>query len=171
MYSTEMIDDSWIMKRKYNGLQEQEHIEYHEIDYYWNKVLSIIVVNGHPKYPTFIDGNILTEERSLLSEKSINGLRTISDGVQFLGSGSVHKVPTNIDMLRAVQKSASLYKEEAMKMQALALVQQQENEQLQHMETEKRKLSEKEQEQMLKYKKLQSEHKIAQLLLDEGNQR
>ncbi|CAF2834584.1 unnamed protein product [Rotaria sp. Silwood2] len=193
MYSTDMIDDSWIIKRKYKGLQEQEHIEYHEIDYYWNKVLSIVVVNGHPKYPTLsklvknilimshgnadvergfsINGNILTEERSLLSEKSINGLRTISDGVQFLGSGSVHKVPTNIDMLRAVQKSAALYKEEAMKMKALALAQQQENEQLQHMETEKRKLSEQEQEQMLKYKKLQSEHKIAQLLLDEGNQR
>ncbi|CAF1504927.1 unnamed protein product [Rotaria sordida] len=76
-------------------------------------------------------------------------------------------------MLRAVQQSTALYKEEAMKMKALAMAQQEENEQLQQMETEKKKLSEQEQEQelMLKYKKLQSEHKTAQLLLDEGNQR
>ncbi|CAF1547278.1 unnamed protein product, partial [Rotaria sordida] len=80
-------------------------------------------------------------------------------------------VPTNIDILRAVQQSAALYKEEAMKMKALAMAQQEENEQLQQMETEKKKLSEQEQELMLKYKKLQSEHKTTQLLLDEGNQR
>ncbi|CAF1504914.1 unnamed protein product [Rotaria sordida] len=74
-------------------------------------------------------------------------------------------------MLRAVQQSAALYKEEAMKMKALAMAQQEENEHLQQMETEKKKLSEQEQELMLQYKKLQSEHKTAQLLLDEGNQR
>ncbi len=38
------------------------------------------------------NGNILTEERTLLSEKSINGLRTTYDTVEYLVYGSVHKV-------------------------------------------------------------------------------
>ena len=80
-------------------------------------------------------------------------------------------MPTNIEMLRAVQKSASLYKEEALKMKALLAVQPQENEQRDNIEKEKKKLSEQEHELMLTYKKLQSEQKTAQLLLEEGNQR
>jgi hypothetical protein len=80
-------------------------------------------------------------------------------------------MPTSIEMLRAVQKSASLYKEEVLKMKALLAVQQQENEQRDNIEKEKKKLSEQEHELMLAYKKLQSEQKTAQLLLEEGNQR
>ena len=74
-------------------------------------------------------------------------------------------------MLRAVQKSASLYKDEVSKMKAAAASQQKENELLQTREIEKNKLSDQEQELMLKYKKLQSEHETAQSLMDEGNQR
>lgn len=74
-------------------------------------------------------------------------------------------------MIRAVQKSAALYKEEALKMKALAEAQQQENERRKEIESEKRKLSEEEQELMSKYKKLQSDQKTAQLLLEEANQR
>ncbi|CAF3357733.1 unnamed protein product [Rotaria sp. Silwood2] len=191
MYSIEVIDDSWIIKRKYNGLDGQEYIEHHEVDYYWNKVLSIVQINGYPKYPILsklvkniliishgnadvergfsANANILTEDRTLLSEKSINGLRAIYDGVELLGCGSVHKVGT--DMIRAVQKSAASYKEELLKMKALAASQQKESEILQTAELEKKKLIEEEQELMIKYKKLQSEHKTAQLLIDEGNQR
>jgi hypothetical protein len=80
-------------------------------------------------------------------------------------------MPTSIEMLRAVQRSASLYKEEALKMKALLAVQQQENEQRDNIENGKKKLSEQEQDLMLTYKKLQSEQKTAQLLLEEGNQR
>ncbi|CAF3817300.1 unnamed protein product [Rotaria sp. Silwood1] len=190
MYSMEAIDDSWITKRKYNGLDGQEHIEYHEIDYYWNKVLSIVRFNGYSKYSTLAklvknvlivshgkadvergfstNGNILTQERTLLSDKSINGLRAIYDDVDYLGYRSM---PISIDILRAVQKLSALYKEEASRMKALAATQQQENEQFQKIEVEKKKLLEQEQELMLKYKRLQLEHKTAQLLLDEGNQR
>ncbi|CAF4405349.1 unnamed protein product, partial [Rotaria sordida] len=42
MYSLEIIDNSWIIKRKYNDFEGKEHIEYHEIDYYWNKVFSMV---------------------------------------------------------------------------------------------------------------------------------
>jgi hypothetical protein len=78
---------------------------------------------------------------------------------------------TGIDMLRAVQKSAALHKEEALKRKALAESQQQENEERKKLEIEKKKLSEQEQELMSKYKKLQSEQKTAQLLLEEGTDR
>lgn len=118
MYSLETIDDSWVIKRKFNDFEGTERIEYHEIDYYWNKVLSIVQNNGYPKYPTLsklikniliishgnsdvergfsINNNLLTEERTLLSEKSINGLRGIVDAVDFFGNGLVHKVTINI---------------------------------------------------------------------------
>lgn len=114
MYSIETVDDSWIIKKKYDDSQGQEHIECQEIDYYWNKIFSIVRNNGYSKYPILsklirnvliishgnadvergfsTNGNILTEERTLLSEKSINGLRMTYDAVQYLGLGSVHKV-------------------------------------------------------------------------------
>ncbi|CAF2101817.1 unnamed protein product [Rotaria magnacalcarata] len=193
MYSIETIDDSWIIKRKYNGLDGQEYIEHHEVDFYWNKVLSIVQINGYPKYPILsklvkniliishgnadvergfsANTNVLTKDRTLLSEKSINGLRAIYDGVEFLGAGSVHKVQVSTDMIRAVQKSAASYKEELLKMKALTASQQKESELLQPAELEKKKLIEEEQELMIKYKKLQSKHKTAELLIDEGNQR
>jgi len=114
MYSIETIDDSWIVKKKHHDLEGKEYIEYHDIDYYWSKIFSIVRSNGYAKYPTLAklikniliishgnadvergfstNGNILTEDRTLLSEKSINGLRTTYDAVQCLGHGSAHKV-------------------------------------------------------------------------------
>ncbi|CAF4565558.1 unnamed protein product, partial [Rotaria magnacalcarata] len=133
-------------------------------------VLSIVQCDGYPKYPTLsklvknilirshgnndvecdfsINCHLLTEERTLLSEKSINGLRGIFDAVDFFGDGAGHKVTVDIivevvqwrlnslfymlistNMLHAFQKSASLYKEELSKMKAVAATQEQESEQ------------------------------------------
>ncbi|CAF0847693.1 unnamed protein product [Adineta steineri] len=144
MYSIEAIDDSWIIKRKHID------VEYHEINFYWNNVLSIFRSSEHPKYPTLsklikniliishgdadvergfsINQNILTEDRTLLSEKSINGLRTTYDVVEFLGFEPVHKMPTNVDMFHAVQKSTALYKEEVLKMRIFIIAQQKRSE-------------------------------------------
>jgi len=58
-----------------------------------------------------------------------------------------------------------------LKIKALIVAQQQENEQREKMGIEKKKLSEQENDLMLKYKKLRSDQKTAQLLLEEGNQR
>ncbi|CAF1279750.1 unnamed protein product [Adineta ricciae] len=193
LYSIETIDDSWVVKRKYNDVDGKEHIEYHEIDFYWDKILSIVRHNGCSKYPTLsklikniliishgnadvergfsINGNILTEDRTLLSEKSINGLRATYDAKSFSGNGSVHKVPINIEMLRAVQKSAASYKDELLKNKTIVAAQEQVNKQREKTEIEKKKLLEQENELMSKYKKLQTEQKTAQLLLEEGNQR
>ncbi len=103
MYSIEAIDVSWIIKQKYNDSERNEHIQYQDIDYFWNKVLSIVRSAEHSKYPTLskliksiliishgnadvergfsINGNILTEESTLLSEESICCY------VDFLGNG------------------------------------------------------------------------------------
>ncbi|CAF0943836.1 unnamed protein product [Rotaria sordida] len=106
MYSLEIIDNSWIIKRKYNDFEGKEHIEYHEIDYYWNKnILIISHGNSDVERDFSINSNLLTEERTLLSEKSINGLRGIFDIVDFFGDGSVHK-------LQSEQKAAQMLLEE-----------------------------------------------------------
>lgn len=76
-----------------------------------------------------------------------------------------------MDMLRAVQKSASLYKEEMLKAKAIAARAQQEIDQHEKVEVEKKELFEQEKELMVKHKKLQSEQRMAQMLLEEANQR
>lgn len=76
-----------------------------------------------------------------------------------------------MDMLRAVQKSSSLYKEEMSKVKAMFVVSQQEKDHHEKLEVEKKKLLEQEKELMLKYKTLQSEQKTARMLLEEANQR
>jgi hypothetical protein len=97
LYSIELVDQSWIIKDKYTDSNGNDHIKYHSIDYYWNMVFLIRTTNGTPKYPTLaklvknvliiahgnadvergfsINSNIITENRALLSEPSINGLR------------------------------------------------------------------------------------------------
>lgn len=42
LYSIETIDESWIIKDKYTDSNGNHHIKYHPIDFYWNKVFSIL---------------------------------------------------------------------------------------------------------------------------------
>jgi hypothetical protein len=114
LYSVEIVDESWIIKEKYTDSNGNDHITYHRIDYYWNKIFSILTNNGTPKYPTLanlvknvliithgnadvergfsINSNIITENRASLSETSVNGLRLVYDGIKHFGSGLPHKV-------------------------------------------------------------------------------
>jgi hypothetical protein len=114
LYSVEVIDRLWFIKDEYVDSNGNNHIKYHPIDDYWNKIFSILTNNGVPKYPTLaklvknvliishgnadvercfsINSNIITENRSSLSESSINALRVVYDGVKFFVSGSAHKV-------------------------------------------------------------------------------
>ncbi|CAF4661877.1 unnamed protein product [Rotaria sp. Silwood2] len=95
------------------GDSGSECITYHRIDYYWNTILGITTADGRPKYPTLgklikniliiphgkadiergfsINENMVPQNRSLLSDTSINGLRSTYDGVKFTGNGSSHK--------------------------------------------------------------------------------
>jgi hypothetical protein len=113
-YSFETIDEKWIIKRQEQGSDGDEHIIYHRIDYYWNNVLAIAATDGRPKYPTLsklikniliishgnadvergfsINENIVAPNRALLSELSINGLRSTYDAVKSVGGGSIDKV-------------------------------------------------------------------------------
>ncbi|CAF4273778.1 unnamed protein product [Rotaria sp. Silwood2] len=114
LYSVELVDRSWYIKDEYVDSNGNNQIKYHSIDYYWNNVFSILTKNGISKYPTLtkliknvliithgnadvergfsINSNILTENRSSLSESSINGLRLVYDAVKVFGNESAHKV-------------------------------------------------------------------------------
>lgn len=113
-YSFETIDEKWIIKKQEIDSDGNERIIYHRIDYYWNNVLSITTTDGQPKYPTLskliknvliiphgnadvergfsINENIVVQNRSLLSDVSINGLRTAHDAVKSIGNDCVQKV-------------------------------------------------------------------------------
>ncbi|CAM4988142.1 unnamed protein product [Rotaria socialis] len=52
MYAAETIDQSWYIKNKYHDSDGNNHTEYQQIDYYWNKTLSLTTSFGLPKYPT-----------------------------------------------------------------------------------------------------------------------
>jgi hypothetical protein len=115
IYVAETIDESWYIKNKYQNSYGNSQIEYHRIDYYWNKALSLRLRVGLPKYPTVskivknlliishgnsdvergfsINEHIVTENRTLLSLSSINGLRSTWATIKFVGLGSSHLVP------------------------------------------------------------------------------
>ncbi|CAF1923231.1 unnamed protein product [Rotaria magnacalcarata] len=101
IYAAGIIGQSWYIKNKYHASNGNNHTEYQQIDYYWSKTLSLTTSFGLPKYPTLskIVKNILiishgnsnvargfsinehnvTENRTLLSLSSINGLRSTWD--------------------------------------------------------------------------------------------
>jgi hypothetical protein len=193
MYAAENIDESWYIKNKYQDPDGNNQIEYYRIDYYWNKVLSSTANAGLPKYPTLtkiirnvliishgnsdvergfsINENIVTENRTLLSLASINGLRSVWDAIKFLGSGSPHLVPINIDMIRTVQRSKSIYNQEQLSMKAVADRMRKETETNGNIGEEMKKLTDQENDLLSKQKNLQTEQKKAHLLVGEGRQR
>ena len=76
-----------------------------------------------------------------------------------------------MEIIRSVQKSALLYKEDMMRTKALVIVNEQEKKQCEDVESEKKKLIEHEKELMAKHQQLHSEQKAAQLLTEEGTSR
>jgi len=193
MYAAETVDESWYIKSKYQDSDGNTQIEYHRVDHYWNKVLSLTTNVGLPKYPTLakitknvliishgnsdvergfsINENILTENRTLLSLSSINGLRSTWDAIKFLGSGSSHLVPIKIDMIRAVQRSKSVYNQEQLSLKVAADRLREENETNKNINEEMKKLIDQEQDLLSKQKNFQAEQKKALLLVSEGRQR
>ncbi|CAM2721102.1 unnamed protein product, partial [Rotaria socialis] len=193
MYAAETIDQSWYIKNKYHDSDDNNHTEYQQIDYYWNKTLSLTTSFGLPKYPTLskvvknifiishgnsdvergfsINEHIVTENRTLLSLSSINGLRSTWDAIKFYGVGSPHRVPIKIDMIRAVQKSKSVYNQEQLSLKSLADREKEQSEKHQRTNEEVKKLIDRENQLLSKQKGLHDKQKKAQLLVDEGRQR
>lgn len=193
MYTIEAIDENWYVKNRCQDSDGNIQIDHHRIDVYWNKVLSLTTNAGLPKYPTLAKiiknvliishGNsdvergfstnehIVTENRTLLSASSINSLRATWDAVNFVGSGSSHKVPIKPDLIRAVQKSKSMYNQEQLSHKAAANQMSKDNGNSTSTEEETRKLIDEEQNWLSKQKNLQNEQKKAQSLISEGRLR
>ncbi|CAF1095295.1 unnamed protein product [Adineta steineri] len=123
IYQNENIPNEWF---------EKSH-EYHSIDYYWKHIFTLKTNTGIDKFlalPKLIKcvlalshGNadvergfsenafLLTNERSLLSHASINGLRATRDGVKFFGNGKQQeKLLTKKRILTEQQLTNDLYK-------------------------------------------------------------
>ena len=131
LYSVEVIDRSWFIEDEYIDSNGNNHVKHHPIDSYWNKVFSISINRGVPKYPTLaklvknvliitygnadvergfsINSNIVTDNRSSLSQLSINGLRLVFDGVKFFGSGLPHQV-RQVDVQLDIQMYFQLHR-------------------------------------------------------------
>ncbi|CAF0764829.1 unnamed protein product [Adineta ricciae] len=193
LYSIEVIDRSWFVKDEYVDLNGNNHVKYHRIDDYWNKVFVILTDKGVPKYPTMtkliknaliishgnadvergfsINSNIVTENRSSLSESSVNGLRLVHDGVKFFGGGSAHKVVVNTDMINAVKRSSSVYREELMAEKLSIALFNKKNAEKETIQNEKQQHLEDEKQLLNKQKNLETQLKEAESLIKEGTNR
>ncbi len=121
IYQNEKIPNEWF--EKIDG--------YHSIDYYWKNVFTLKTNTGADKFVALAKlvkcalalshGNadvergfsenafLLTDDRSLLSDASINGLRATRDGVTFFGNGKPHEVPITKGLLDSVRDAHARY--------------------------------------------------------------
>ncbi|CAF1660527.1 unnamed protein product, partial [Adineta ricciae] len=96
----------------------------HSIDHYWRNIFSLKTNAGAEKYVGLMklvkcvlalshgnadvergfseNGFLLSDDRSLLSDESINGLRATRDGVKYFGNGKPHDVPITKNLLDCV---------------------------------------------------------------------
>jgi hypothetical protein len=132
-------------------------IEYVPIDKYWHQVLSTVTSTGVPQYLILIklvkcllslshgnsdverdfsqNNNLISDDRSLLNESSIKGLRATNGGIQFFGNDKTHlvsipliyskncnsvfKIPTTPTLLSNVQEAYSRYAKDLEQQQKL----------------------------------------------------
>jgi hypothetical protein len=103
LYENELIPNEW-HEHKSVGVDCQEIIKHHPIDYYWKHIFAMKTSSGSTKFlilsklvKSILSSSLVTDDRSSLSSISINGLRTTKDAVKFHGSGKVHEVSTTIN--------------------------------------------------------------------------
>ncbi|CAF0949463.1 unnamed protein product [Adineta ricciae] len=190
-YSLEVIDEKWVIDKKEIDSDGNECIIYHRIDFYWNKVLAITTTDGRPKYPALsklikniliishgnadvergfsINENIVVQNRSLLSDFSINGLRTAHDAVKSIGRGSVSNVPITKELLKAVKNSHSFYKKELTIASVAAQQSREEEKERDNTNDMYKQMLENEDQLLLKQKDLQREQQELNLLITDGN--
>lgn len=121
VYQNETIPNDWFENE--NG--------YYPIDSYWKQVLAMRTNTGVEKFVglgklikcalALSHGNadvergfsenafLLSDDRSLLSDASINGLRATRDAVKFFGDGQPHRVPFTKGLLESVRRAHSRY--------------------------------------------------------------
>lgn len=121
IYQNEQIPNEWYEKTNEN----------HSIDHYWKRVFTLKTSFGTDKFivlPKLVKcvlalshGNadvergfsensfLLKDDRSLLSDASINGLRATRDGVKFFGNGKPHEVKITKALVDSVREAHSRY--------------------------------------------------------------
>ncbi|CAF0889999.1 unnamed protein product [Didymodactylos carnosus] len=187
-YTLETIPNEWIVKSKFTDDYDLAHVVYHSMDYYWNKVFLLTDELGVPKYNTTAklvkcllslshgnadvergvseNRNIISDDRSLLNQASINGLRTTSSAVRLYGDGQPHKMPISKLLLSVVSNSSVNYQKylEQQKKILHDVAQSNKN-------NEKKDIVEKETDLLDVQKLLQQQFDNAQKYLHEGNER
>ena len=193
MYASEAIDVSWYRKNRCQDPDGNSRIKYHRIDIYWSKLLSLTTNAGSPKYPTMakiiknvlivshgnsdvergfsINEHMVTENRTLLSASSINGLRATRDALNLNLAGCLRTMPIKPALIRAVQKSKSIYSQEQSFQKAAANQVDKDNEVFATAEEESKTLIDQEHHWLSKQESLQNDQKKAQCLISEGRQR
>ena len=198
------VTDEWKLYRAENIKQDQIYKEGHlvRIDHFWNYVLNLKNAGEELKYPYLrkvvhtclciphgnadverslsVNKKLVTAERSLLSEESVNGLRLTRDAVSMYKT--IADVPVTKELLRNVKQAHRRYTErvEAEKSEALLLDRKQkEADQQQEMEKKaldeekdrKRKLDDKEKKVKKSELEMKADMEKANQMFEEANHR
>ena len=111
VYQAQEIPENWYIA----GRKEDGTTEYRRVDHYWQNVFDQKNVTGSPRYKIlaklvkaglylvhgnaeverspFEDKEVVTNEHTLLSDASINALRSTKDAVRVAASGQAHMMP------------------------------------------------------------------------------
>ncbi|CAM4967600.1 unnamed protein product [Rotaria socialis] len=192
-YCIEVIDPKWIIKNKQTDSSGHEHITYHRIDFYWNNIFEITTTNGRPKYPVLtklikniliishgnadvergfsINENIISSNRSSLSQLSINSLRTTYDTVKNSNGVYSHNVPIHKELIKAAQSSFSFFNEELSIIKAAEERIRKEKEEKENASKIYQEVLEQEEELLMTQKDLQKQQQEANLIIADGSAR
>ena len=127
VYQVQDIPEDWYIL----GCKDDGTIEYRRVDHYWQKVLDQKNFTGAPRYKVLAKlvkavlclahGNaeverslsenkkVLTNERTLLSDASINALRSTKDAIRVTASGQAHMMPITPALMQARPSASSVY--------------------------------------------------------------
>ena len=127
VYQVQDIPEDWYIL----GCKDDGTIEYRRVDHYWQKVLDQKNFTGAPRYKVLAKlvkavlclahGNaeverslsenkkVLTNERTLLSDASINALRSTKDAIRVTASGQAHMMPITPALMQARRSANSVY--------------------------------------------------------------
>ncbi|CAF1225658.1 unnamed protein product [Rotaria sordida] len=189
VYEMADISDEWIKKSTNSSSNSTEYVP---IDKYWYQVFSSVTSNGAPQYLVLIklvkcllslshgnsdvergfsqNNKLVSNDRSLLIESSISGLRATNAGIKFYGDGKTHMVPTTSTLLSNVQEAYSRYAKDIEEQQKLInsidVINGKRASNVQHEQ-----LEEKENQLIKEQKTLQDELTKATKMLEEGSTR
>ncbi|CAF4421610.1 unnamed protein product [Rotaria sp. Silwood2] len=192
LYENETIPEEWYQQKTTSGGSD-EVIKYHPVDHYWRHVFAIKNSSGTAKFvalPKLIKsllslshGNadvergfsenaaLITDDRSSLSDISINGLRATKDAVKFYGQGKVHEVPICKGLLDNVKEAHSRYQVDQERKQRILKEKEAIEAAAKLTKNKELILVEKEQNLIDQRKILQEDLENASKMLNEGNSR